>query len=74
MANVDHLDQKDWLGHGHDDRLAGLERTFATALALSRREGFEFVVGPIPAATGAAAVRLSPGYSLSLFPFVDGRA
>ena len=73
MANVDNLDQKDWLGHGGDEVFAALERTLATALALSRREGLEFVVGPVPAATGAAAVRLSPRYSLSLFPFVDGR-
>ncbi|MET8147917.1 phosphotransferase family protein [Actinoplanes sp. NPDC049668] len=57
-----------------DDRAFGsLRRALDATLAL-RRTGLEFVVAPLPARTGSAALRLGPRYALSVYPLVDGEA
>jgi spectinomycin phosphotransferase len=49
-----------------------LSRSFATASALHREAGLDFVVAPVPATHGAVLRRLPPHYALSVFPMVDG--
>ena len=73
FATVDDLDQKPWLGETREAAYAGLERAFATAVAL-RRSGLAFVVAPVVSSAGGTLCRIDTRYSLSLFPFVDGDA
>lgn len=73
FATVDDLDQKPWLGETPDAVFAGLERAFATAVAI-RGSGLGFVIAPLVSRTGATVRRMGPCYSLALFPFVDGEA
>jgi len=71
FATVDDLDTKGWLGDDRDSTFEGLRAAFATALALRRDAGLTSVVAPIPAAGGATVCRVSPRYSVALFPFVE---
>nr|BFE77337.1 hypothetical protein GCM10020092_106380 [Actinoplanes digitatis] len=58
---------------GDDRAFASLRRALDATLAL-RRAGLEFVVAPLPARTGPAALRLGHRYALSVYPLVDGEA
>ena len=73
FVTVDDLDWKPWLGDTRDSVLEGLRRAFDTAAAL-RDSGLEFVVAPIPDDSGQSLRRLTPRYSIALFPLVVGRA
>lgn len=57
-----------------EDVFGRLGRSFATARALHRDAGLDFLVTPIPATDGAVLRRLTPRYALSVFPMVDGTA
>ena len=54
FITVDDLDRKGYLGPVRDSALEGLRRAFGTALALRDRGGLEFVLAPMPAASGAS--------------------
>ncbi len=53
------------------DSLAGLEQAMSTAVRLARA-GLEFVVAPVPAASGRAACLAGSRYAITVSPFVDG--
>jgi spectinomycin phosphotransferase len=72
FVTVDDLDWKPWLGETRASVFEGLRRAFDTAVALSE-SGVDFVVAPIPDASGESLRRLTPRYSIALFPFVAGR-
>ncbi|MDP9303829.1 MAG: aminoglycoside phosphotransferase family protein [Actinomycetota bacterium] len=72
FVTADDLDQKPWLGDTHESAFDGLRRAFETAVAL-RDGGLDFVVAPIPTTRGEAVRRIGPGYTIALFPFVDGQ-
>jgi spectinomycin phosphotransferase len=71
---VDDLDVKPWLGDDCSSTFEGLRAAYGTASRLREQAGLGFVVGPVPAYGGDAAVRLSSRYSLAVFPFVPGEA
>jgi spectinomycin phosphotransferase len=73
FLTVDDLLDKPWLGADPDPVFAGLRAAFGTALALRERARLPFVVAPLPAHGGDTACRLTPGYSLAVFPFVVGQ-
>ena len=73
FLTVDDLRDKPWLGADPDPVFAGLRAAFGTALALRERARLPFVVAPLPALGGDTACRLTPLYSLAVFPFVLGR-
>lgn len=73
FVTVDDLDTKPWLGSNRDSTFDGLQAAFDTALLLHDQVHLPFVVAPIPTRTGAVTLRLTPRYSLTVFPFVDGR-
>jgi spectinomycin phosphotransferase len=72
FVNVDDLDRKPWLGDTRDGAFDGLRCAFDTAAAL-HDSGLGFVVAPIPASGGETVHRLTPRYSIALFPFVEGQ-
>ncbi|MBY8870326.1 aminoglycoside phosphotransferase family protein [Micromonospora sp. PLK6-60] len=53
---------------------AALGRALATAVALHRDAGLEFVVAPVPGLAGEPLRRLDARYAISVFPAVDGAA
>lgn len=57
-----------------EDEFVRLSNSQATALALRRDAGVDFVLAPVPTANDAPVHRLSPRYALTLFPFVEGVA
>lgn len=73
FITVDDLDSKPWLGSERDSTFEGLQAAFDTARLLHDQAHLPFVVAPIPARTGDVALRLTPRYSLAVFPFIDGR-
>jgi spectinomycin phosphotransferase len=73
FVTVDDLDNKGWFGGTREAAFDGLLAAFDTAFAL-REHGLEFVVAPLRTSDGASLVRVSPRYTLSVFPFVDGKA
>jgi spectinomycin phosphotransferase len=73
FVTVDDLDTKPWLGADPDSTFEGLHAAFDTARLLRDRVHLPFVVGPIPTRTGDVTRRLTPRYSLAVFPFIDGR-
>jgi spectinomycin phosphotransferase len=72
FLTVDDLDIKPWLGQNRDSVFAGLQASYKTAATLHREAGLDFIVAPMMSSSGAAAIRFSDRYSISLFPFVDG--
>lgn len=74
FLNVDDLGRKPWLGENRDTAFEGLRSAFDTALMLRERAHLGFVVAPIRARDGSAARRLSPQYSLAVFPLHEGRS
>jgi spectinomycin phosphotransferase len=73
FVSVDNLDAKAWLGDDRDAAFDGLATAFATAARL-REAGCDFIVAPIPGSSGRLLERLTSGFSVAVFPFVDGRA
>jgi spectinomycin phosphotransferase len=73
FLTVDDLANKPWLGGDPGAVFSGLEACFDGAVALRDRAGLEFVVAPRPDCDGASVRRMAEGYSLAVFPFVDGR-
>lgn len=73
FVTVDDLDTKPWLGSDRDSTFEGLQAAFDTALLLHDRVHLPFVVAPIPTRTGDATLRLTPRYSVAVFPYIDGR-
>ena len=73
FVTVDDLDKKPWLADTRESVFDGLRRAFDTAVAL-RDAGLGFVVAPIATRHGETVRRLGPRHTISLFPFVDGRA
>jgi hypothetical protein len=73
FVTVDDLDNKGWFGGTREAAFDGLLAAFDTASAL-RERGLEFVVAPLRTSEGAPLVRVSPRYTLSVFPFVTGEA
>lgn len=71
---VDDLLDKPWLGAAADAAFRGLRDAFRTARELRDRAGLRFVLAPLPSRRGEAVVRLTPRYSLAVFPFLRGKA
>ncbi|GAA4612282.1 phosphotransferase enzyme family protein [Saccharopolyspora hordei] len=71
FVTVADLERKWHCGRGAREALRGVRRAMGTAAAL-REDGLDFVVAPIPAASGELVVELDDRYGLSVFPHVDG--
>ncbi len=74
FLTADDLEDKPWLGADPEPAFGGLRAAFGTALALRERAGLPFVVAPVPSLGGETVCRLTPRYSLAVFPFVAGQA
>jgi spectinomycin phosphotransferase len=74
FVTVDDLDSKPWLGSDRDSAFEGLQAAFDTARLLHDQVHLPFVVAPIPTRIGDVTLRLTPRYSLAVFPFIEGRA
>jgi spectinomycin phosphotransferase len=53
------------------DSFAGLEQAMSTAVRLAQA-GLEFVLAPVPAASGRAACPVGSRYAITVSPWVDG--
>ncbi len=73
FLTVDDLGTNPWLGADFDSTFAGLDAALRTARLL-RDSGLDFVVAPVPAADGSMAARLDARFSVSVFPYLAGRA
>jgi spectinomycin phosphotransferase len=73
FVTCDDLDIKPWLGDGRDAVFEGLLTAYGAAIEL-RDTGAAFVVAPVPATSGAAAVRVDDRHAVSVFDFVDGES
>src|SRR5215831_9562540 len=73
FVTVDDLDHKGWLGLDRDSARDGLRAAYDAAVTLRREGRLEFVVAPIPDASGASMRRLDDRHAVALFPFVGGR-
>jgi spectinomycin phosphotransferase len=74
FVTVDDLDNKSWFG---DDRSRVAERLHSallTATALRDEVGLGFVVAPLAAHDGALLHRLDDRYTVSVYPYLSGRA
>ena len=71
FLTVDDLLDKPWLGTDPESAFRGLRGTFGTARKLRYDVGLPFVLAPIPSLNGEAIRRLTPRYSLTVFPFVS---
>jgi spectinomycin phosphotransferase len=74
FLTVDDLQDKPWLGADPDSAFRGLRAAFDTALTLRDQARLDFVVAPVPSVYGQSARRLTPHYSLAVFPHVAGQA
>lgn len=74
FVTVDDLDVKPWLGSDRESTLEGLRAAYDTALILRRHARLRFVVSPVPGRDGRIVRRMTPRYTLTVFPFVDGSA
>lgn len=72
FVTVDDL-TKPRFGSESGSMFASLERAFRAARAL-RDGGLEFVVAPLPSASGAVLHHASDEFSIAVFPFLDGDA
>ena len=55
-----------------DAAIAELDTALLTAVRLQAGAGLDFVVAPLPAASGHAVCQVGPGYAVSLAPFAEG--
>lgn len=74
FVTVDDLDRKPWLGAQREAVFGGLRSAFETARRLHDDAGLDFVVAPIASVDGEVLRRLDSGYSVAVFPFVEGRS
>jgi spectinomycin phosphotransferase len=74
FVTVDDLDDKDWMGDTRDAVFDGLARALGTAAALRDDVGLEFVVAPRAGRDGELLHRVDDGYTVSVFPFLQGRS
>ena len=74
FITVDDLDVKPWLGSDRESTFEGLQSAYDTALILHEQARLHFVVSPVPGPGGLVARRITPRYSLAVFPFVNGHA
>jgi len=74
FLTVDDLQDKPWLGADPDSAFRGLRAAFDTALTLRDQARLDFMVAPVPSVDGQSARRLTPRYSLAVFPHVAGQA
>jgi hypothetical protein len=68
------VDDLDAVHHGGRDAFARLARAFDTARALADSGRLDFVAAPVPTRSGSSVVRMTPRYTLALFPHIEGRA
>ena len=73
FVTVDELDAKPWFGSDRESTFDGLRTAFDLALTLRENEGHDFVLAPLRSGDGESLRRVSPRYSVALFPYVDGR-
>jgi spectinomycin phosphotransferase len=74
FITVDDLHNKPWLGADPEVAFRGLRAAFDTALILRDQARLHFVLAPVPSVRGQSARRLTPRYSLAVFPYVAGQA
>lgn len=73
FLTVDDLQAKPWLGEDPDSVFDGLRAAFDTAARLHDTARLAFVVGPLRSLDGRSVCRLTPRYSLAVFPFIVGQ-
>jgi spectinomycin phosphotransferase len=71
FITCDDLDTKPWLGTERDIVFDRLSAAYGTAMRL-RASGADFVVAPLPTATGTPAERVDERHSVSVFAYVEG--
>src|SRR5579859_8062657 len=69
FLTVDDLDVKPWLGSDRGSTFDGLRAAYETAAILHEQAHLHFVVAPVPGSGGLLARRITPRYSLAVFPF-----
>lgn len=74
FLTVDDLQDKPWFGADPDSAFRGQRAAFDTALILCDQARLDFVIAPVPSVDGESARRLTPRYSLAVFPYVAGQA
>jgi spectinomycin phosphotransferase len=74
FITVDDLETKPWIASEHDATFAGLTAAYRTASVLHDQAGLHLVVAPLPSRDGRVTLRLSPQFSMAVFPFVVGQA
>ena len=72
FLTVDDLLDKPWLGTDTESAFLGLQGTFGAARQLREQARLGFVLAPTRSADGQSVHRLTPRYSLAVFPFVEG--
>jgi spectinomycin phosphotransferase len=73
FLTVDDLGGKPWLGTDADAVFRGLLAALDTAVRLRDAARLACVLAPLCSLGGESACRLTPRYSLAVFPYVDGR-
>ncbi|MFD1930781.1 MULTISPECIES: phosphotransferase [Nonomuraea] len=71
FVKIDDLGVED---SGREEEFDRLGRSYGAALALREDAGLDFVLAPVPTATGTVVRRLGSRYALSVFPMVAGVA
>lgn len=74
FVTVDDLDDKEWLGDTRPQVLDGLRRALATAAALRHQAGLDFVVAPVASSYGELLHLIDDRCTVSVFPYLTGRA
>jgi spectinomycin phosphotransferase len=74
FVTVDDLDDKDWMADTRDAVFHGLSSAWRVAATLRDEAGLRFVVAPIATHDGDLLRRISGRYTVSLYPFLDGRS
>lgn len=73
FLTIDDLRGKPWLGTDPDSVFRGLRAAFDTAVTLRDAALLACVLAPLRSLGGESACRLTPRYSLAVFPFVAGQ-
>jgi spectinomycin phosphotransferase len=74
FVTVDDLDTKRWISCEREASLLGLQAAYGAAAVLRDVAGLEFVLAPCRTVAGDLLVRIAPAYTVSVFPWIDGRA
>jgi len=72
FITVDDLLDKPWLGTDTETCFRGLATAFGTARGLREQANLPFVLAPLPSVRAETVRRLTPRYSLTVFPYVAG--